>query len=197
MDIYISMVHVASGVHHCTSKYIYRLSGGAVCDPVPTGQSAHQCPLCPRGDLAGAMPPGMMPPGLVLRASRSAARCARPLFSYPPPRPPERPTPPPRQLAPHAPFPIPPPWGVKHRRRPPRPGARGLRTARGAWWCGQRGAGGSCCEGHPARAPTVRSPAAPAFTHHNATTITDPQSPSPGPLGPGRFYTNSPTPFGV
>ena len=26
--IYISRVHVAGGVHHCTSKYIYRVSGG-------------------------------------------------------------------------------------------------------------------------------------------------------------------------
>ncbi|KAJ5181004.1 hypothetical protein N7449_000027 [Penicillium cf. viridicatum] len=46
-------------------------------------------------------------------------------------------------------------------------------------------------------ATTVRSPAAPTLTQHNAATVTDPQSLSPGPLGPGRFYTNPPTPFGV
>ena len=155
----------------------------------------------PRGTSPAPGPPGMMPPGLAPRASGSAARLARPPRAPPPstthsvrrsgqlPRP--------RQLAPHAPFPIPPLWGPKPRRRPPHPGAEGLRTARGAWWRGRRGAGGSCCEGHPARAPTVRSPAAPALTQRNATTVTDPQSPNPGPLGPGRFYTDSPTPFGV
>ncbi|KAF4765670.1 hypothetical protein HAV15_003548 [Penicillium sp. str.  len=141
----------------------------------------------PRDDAPG--------PCFALRASRSAARFARPLFNYPPPRPPERPTPPPRQLAPHAPPPSP----SLGREAPPAGGpSPGLGTEDCSWrvvvWAG--GAGGSCCEGHPG-APTVRSPAAPAFTHHNATTITDPQSPSPGPLGPGRFYTNSPTPFGV
>ncbi|KAJ5180992.1 hypothetical protein N7449_012543 [Penicillium cf. viridicatum] len=93
--------------------------------------------------------------------------------------------------------PCPPPWGAKPRRRPPRPGTGGLGTACGAWWRGRWGYRGSYREGHPARATTVRSPAAPTLTQHNAATVTDPQSLSPGPLGPGRFYTNPPTPFGV
>ncbi|KAJ5458775.1 hypothetical protein N7530_010719 [Penicillium desertorum] len=63
---------------------------------------------------------------------------------------------------------------------------------------GDRRAGGSYREGHPARAPTVRSPAMPAsLTQRNAATLADPHSLSPGPSGPGRFYTDSPTPFGV
>jgi hypothetical protein len=145
-------------------------------------------PTMPANTPRGTVPASEPPRGLVPRAPLPP-----PPLNCPPARPPERPTPPPRQLAPHAP----PPWGTKHRRRPPRPGIGGLRTACGAWWRGQRGAGGSYREGHPARAPTVRSPAARALTQHNAARVTDPQSLSPGPLGPGRFYTNSPTPFGV
>ncbi|KAJ5181023.1 hypothetical protein N7449_000007 [Penicillium cf. viridicatum] len=116
-----------------------------------------------------------------------------PLFNCPPARPPERPTPPPRQLAPHAPLP-----GARS------PAGGPLAPGLGDWGppvvrggVGGGGTGGSYCEGHPARATTVRSPAAPTLTQHNAATVTDPQSLSPGPLGPGRFYTNPPTPFGV
>ncbi|KAJ5453215.1 hypothetical protein N7530_012936 [Penicillium desertorum] len=79
----------------------------------------------------------------------------------------------------------------------PRPGRRGgPPVAHG--YVGTGVPGGSYREGHPARAPTVRSPAMPAsLTQRNAATLADPHSLSPGPLGPGRFYTDSPTPFGV
>ncbi|KAJ5822343.1 uncharacterized protein N7525_011627 [Penicillium rubens] len=80
----------------------------------------------------------------------------------------------------------------------PRPGAGGGGTAGGARLRGDRRAGGSYREGHPARAPTVTSPAIPAPpTQRDAATLAGPHSLSPGPLGPGRFYTDSPTPFGV
>ncbi|KAJ5391047.1 uncharacterized protein N7487_012321 [Penicillium crustosum] len=148
----------------------------------------------------------MMPPGLAPRAS-GLGRPPRAPPLQPPTRPPERPTPPPAPTGTPCPLPHPPSVGPEAPPAAPHPGAEGLRTARGAWWRGRRGAGGSCCEGPaarvtlrgspPARAPTVRSPAAPALTQRNATTVTDPQSPNPGPLGPGRFYTDSPTPFGV
>ncbi|KAJ5451774.1 hypothetical protein N7530_013008 [Penicillium desertorum] len=78
----------------------------------------------------------------------------------------------------------------------PRPGL-GEGTAGGAWLHGDRRAGGSYREGHPARAPTVRSPAMPAsLTRRNAATLADPHSLSPGPTGPGPFVTDSPTPLG-
>ncbi|KAJ5451808.1 hypothetical protein N7530_013042 [Penicillium desertorum] len=134
------------------------------------------------------------PPVRAPRASRLARRLRLPSTSPAlHPRPPVRPTPPPRQLAPHAPL----PRAAKHR-RPPSPGAGGGGTAGGAWLRGDRRAGGSYREGHPARAPTVRSPAMPAsLTQRNAATLADPHSLSPGPSGPGRLYTDSPTPFGV
>ncbi|KAJ5451797.1 hypothetical protein N7530_013031 [Penicillium desertorum] len=94
-----------------------------------------------------------------------------------------------------APRPL--PRAAKHR-RPPRPGLGegGPPVAHG--YVGTGVPGGSYREGHPARAPTVRSPAMPAsLTQRNAATLADPHSLSPGPLGPGRFYTDSPTPFGV
>ncbi|KAJ5453384.1 hypothetical protein N7530_012851 [Penicillium desertorum] len=95
--------------------------------------------------------------------------------------------------APTPPFP-----GPRSTAGRPSPGAGGGGTAGGAWLRGDRRAGGSYREGHPARAPTVRSPAMPAsLTQRNAATLADPHSLSPGPLGPGRFYTDSPTPFGV
>ncbi|KAJ6142416.1 hypothetical protein N7471_001869 [Penicillium samsonianum] len=91
----------------------------------------------------------------------------------------------------------PPRWGAKHHRWRPRPGTGGPGPACSAWLRGHRRAGVSYREGHPARAPTVRSPAAPAFlAQRNATTVAGPQSLSPGPSGPGRFYTNPPTPLG-
>ena len=123
----------------------------------------------------------MMPPGLVPRASRAPSSTTH------------------RPAPTGAPCPLPHPPSMGREAPPPAPSPRGRGTEDRPWrvvvWAA--GCRGSCCEGHPARAPTVRSPAAPAFTRHNATTVTDPQSPNPGPLGPGRFYTNSPTPFGV
>ncbi|KAJ5257317.1 hypothetical protein N7524_008873 [Penicillium chrysogenum] len=80
----------------------------------------------------------------------------------------------------------------------PTPRGWGGGTAGGARLRGDRRAGGSYREGHPARDPTVTSPAIPAPpTQRDAATLAGPHSLSPGPLGPGRFYTDSPTPFGV
>ncbi|KAJ5257312.1 hypothetical protein N7524_008868 [Penicillium chrysogenum] len=80
----------------------------------------------------------------------------------------------------------------------PTPRGWGRGTAGGARLRGDRRAGGSYREGHPARDPTVTSPAIPAPpTQRDAATLAGPHSLSPGPLGPGRFYTDSPTPFGV
>ncbi|KAJ5451764.1 hypothetical protein N7530_012998 [Penicillium desertorum] len=157
--------------------------GGLFTDPPGEGACSG---APPPSEAEGA--PRACTPGLAPRAPASP-----PLhFTCPPPRPPVRPTPPPRQLAPHAPFP-----GPRSTAGRPSPGAGGG-TAGGAWLRGDRRAGGSCREGHPARAPTVRSPAMPAsLTQRNAATLADPRSLSPGPLGPGRFYTDSPTPFGV
>ena len=54
------------------------------------------------------------------------------------------------------------PRAATRHRRPPRPGSGGPRTtARSPWPSGHRCAGVSYREGHPARAPTVRSTAAP------------------------------------
>ncbi|KAJ5453325.1 hypothetical protein N7530_012919 [Penicillium desertorum] len=95
--------------------------------------------------------------------------------------------------APRPPFP-----GPRSTAGRPRPGLGegGPPVAHG--YVGTGVPGGSYREGHPARAPTVRSPAMPAsLTQRNAATLADPHSLSPGPLGPGRFYTDSPTPFGV
>ncbi|KAJ5260687.1 hypothetical protein N7505_009037 [Penicillium chrysogenum] len=101
--------------------------------------------------------------------------------------------PPPRQLAPHPPFP-----GPRSPAGRPSPRGWGRGTAGGARLRGDRRAGGSYREGHPARDPTVTSPAIPAPpTQRDAATLAGPHSLSPGPLGPGRFYTDSPTPFGV
>ena len=205
MDIYISMGHVASGVHHCSVEYIYRESGGGklrprtnwpICPPMPTlppggprrrhaplqcgplstGQSPSAHQQAP-GPLAGAMSPHPPSPGWCpRRAPAPRASCLAPR-ARPPPL--QLPTGPSAGAAnsPAAPTgaPCPLPWGAEHRRPPPRPGplagamsphpgTGGLRTACGAWWRGGRGAGGAYREGHPARAPTVRSAGAPALT---------------------------------
>ncbi|KAJ5260692.1 hypothetical protein N7505_009042 [Penicillium chrysogenum] len=125
------------------------------------------------------------------RASRSAARFARRLRLHLtrrcgqlPRRANWRPTPP---------FP-----GPRSPAGRPSPRGWGRGTAGGARLRGDRRAGGSYREGHPARDPTVTSPAIPAPpTQRDAATLAGPHSLSPGPLGPGRFYTDSPTPFGV
>ncbi|KAJ5837226.1 hypothetical protein N7534_012120 [Penicillium rubens] len=130
------------------------------------------------------------------RASRSAARFARRLRLHltPSTSPAGAAAPPPRQLAPHAP----PSQGREAPPAAPRPGAGGgggRRWRTVTWGPACRG---SYREGHPARAPTVTSPAIPAPpTQRDAATLAGPHSLSPGPLGPGRFYTDSPTPFGV
>ncbi|KAJ5453297.1 hypothetical protein N7530_012891 [Penicillium desertorum] len=163
---------------------------GAVPNPPCRGLALYGPPT----KAPGPWPPGKVPPRACTPGLAPRAPASPPLhFTCPPPRPPVRPTPPPRQLAPHAPFP-----GPRSTAGRPSPGAGGGGTAGGAWLRGDRRAGGSYREGHPARAPTVRSPAMPAsLTQRNAATLADPHSLSPGPLGPGRFYTDSPTPFGV
>ncbi|KAJ5247909.1 hypothetical protein N7524_012511 [Penicillium chrysogenum] len=146
-------------------------------DPQPFGELAN---------LPGSLSPGKVPPPractprLAPRARPPASRAGFASTSPPPPHPPVRPTPPAA------------PTGA------PRPGAGGGGTAGGARLRGDRRAGGSYREGHPARDPTVTSPAIPAPpTQRDAATLAGPHSLSPGPLGPGRFYTDSPTPFGV
>ncbi|KAJ5257295.1 hypothetical protein N7524_008851 [Penicillium chrysogenum] len=80
----------------------------------------------------------------------------------------------------------------------PRPGAGGEGDRRWRTVTWGPACRGSYREGHPARDPTVTSPAIPAPpTQRDAATLAGPHSLSPGPLGPGRFYTDSPTPFGV
>ncbi|KAJ5837231.1 hypothetical protein N7534_012125 [Penicillium rubens] len=161
-------------------------------DPQPFGELAN---------LPGSLSPGKVPPAPCVhpapRASRSAARFARRLRLHLTPS--TSPagaasSPPPRQLAPHAPP-------SQGREAPPaapspRGWGRGDRRWRTVTW--GPACRGSYREGHPARAPTVTSPAIPAPpTQRDAATLAGPHSLSPGPLGPGRFYTDSPTPFGV
>ncbi|KAJ5807232.1 hypothetical protein N7447_011244 [Penicillium robsamsonii] len=66
--------------------------------------------------------------------------------------------------------------------RPPRPGPGGLRTACSVWLRGHRCAGVSYREGHPARAPTVRSTAAP----DSSPNATQPLWRALNPSGPDR-----------
>ncbi|KAJ5453269.1 hypothetical protein N7530_012990 [Penicillium desertorum] len=161
--------------------------GGLFTDP-PLGEGACSEAPPPPSKAEGA------PPVRAPRASRLARRLRLPSTS-PALHPARRcgQLPPPRQLAPHAPL----PRAAKHRRPPLARGwgRGGPPVAHG--YVGTGVPGGSYREGHPARAPTVRSPAMPAsLTQRNAATLADPHSLSPGPLGPGRFYTDSPTPFG-
>ncbi|KAJ5837213.1 hypothetical protein N7534_012107 [Penicillium rubens] len=130
------------------------------------------------------------------RASRSAARFARRLRLHLTPST----SPAGAASSPAAPAgaPRPPlPRAAKPRRPPLAPGlGEGDRRWRTVTW--GPACRGSYREGHPARAPTVTSPAIPAPpTQRDAATLAGPHSLSPGPLGPGRFYTDSPTPFGV
>ena len=184
-------------------------------------------PMAPRGSgLAlyaplpkppGRWPPSTPDPPAVRRTGESVKS------PYLPPRRGSSPTPPPKPRLPKpregAPAPCvhpapragaanspaaptgaprPPSQGREAPPAAPRPGAGGGGTAGGARLRGDRRAGGSYREGHPARAPTVTSPAIPAPpTQRDAATLAGPHSLSPGPLGPGRFYTDSPTPFGV
>lgn len=207
--IYIDgpVVHVPSGSHHhvvVDDIYIY-CTWGPRCDPAPTGQYVRPNP-----------PPRPRSPRRRRHRSTATApyppphQSPRPLAPQAVGRTGESPNPPylPPRAAPPLLFTCPPPRRANWRPTPPfsgprstagRPSPRGQGggPAGGAWLRGDRRAGGSYREGHPARAPTVRSPAIPAsLTQRNAATLASPHSLSPGPLGPGRFYTDSPTPFG-
>jgi hypothetical protein len=164
--------------------------GGLFTDPPGGGGLLQSAPPLkprlpkPRKGAPRACPPGLAPRARLRLPSTSPALHPARRCGQPPRRANWRPTPP---------FP-----GPRSTAGRPSPGAGGGGTAGGAWLRGDRRAGGSYREGHPARAPTVRSPAMPAsLTQRNAATLADPHSLSPGPLGPGRFYTDSPTPFGV
>ncbi|KAJ5451803.1 hypothetical protein N7530_013037 [Penicillium desertorum] len=166
------------------NRHILRPVAGAS-SPTPLGRGA---PLPPPPSKAEGAPPCVHPGP---RASRAG-------FASPPLH---LPSTPPAGAAnsPAAPTgaPRPLPRAAKHR-RPPSPGAGGGGPPVAHGYVGTGVPGGSYREGHPARAPTVRSPAMPAsLTQRNAATLADPHSLSPGPSGPGRFYTDSPTPFGV
>jgi hypothetical protein len=166
MDIYISMGHVASGVHHCRVKYIYRESGGIAtpyqlanlptnahfaargtspapclpppCGPLSTGQFPPPPTNTPRGPLPAPCPPGMVPPSgpRTLGLAPRARARAAPL---------QLSTGPSAGAAnsPAAPTgaPCPLPWGAEHRRPPPRPGLgdRGPPVARGGVGAGAPG----------------------------------------------------------
>lgn len=139
-------------------------------------------PPKPLGELANPRTRHICRPGLRLPSSSPALHPARRCGQLPR-RANWRPTPP---------F-----SGPRSTAGRPSPRGQGGGPAGGAWLRGDRRAGGSYREGHPARAHTVRSPAIPAsLTQRNAATLASPHSLSPGPLGPGRFYTDSPTPFG-
>ncbi|KAJ5453225.1 hypothetical protein N7530_012946 [Penicillium desertorum] len=163
---------------------------GAVPNPPCRGLALYGPP--PKPPVPG--PPGRCPPVRAPRASRLARRLRLPSTS-PALHPARRCGQLPRRAnwRPTPPFP-----GPRSTAGRPRPGLGegGPPVAHG--YVGTGVPGGSYREGHPARAPTVRSPAMPAsLTQRNAATLADPHSLSPGPLGPGRFYTDSPTPFGV
>ncbi|KAJ5453253.1 hypothetical protein N7530_012974 [Penicillium desertorum] len=146
--------------------------GGLFTDP-PGGGGLLQSPPPPL--LKRKVPPPCVHPGP--RASRAG-------FASPPLHLPS--TPPagaansPRRAnwRPTPPFP-----GPRSTAGRPSPGAGGGGTAGGAWLRGDRRAGGVVPRGSPCQGPHP--------------TLADPHSLSPGPLGPGRFYTDSPTPFGV
>ncbi|KAJ5859981.1 hypothetical protein N7534_005258 [Penicillium rubens] len=174
-----------------------RRTGESVKSPyLPPRRGSSPTPLQSPGSLSPGKvpPPRACTPRLAPRARPPASRAGFASTSPPPPHPPVRPTPP---AAPTG-APRPPSQGREAPPAAPRPGAGGRGTAGGARLRGDRRAGGSYREGHPARAPTVTSPAIPAPpTQRDAATLAGPHSLSPGPLGPGRFYTDSPTPFGV
>ncbi|KAJ5837198.1 hypothetical protein N7534_012092 [Penicillium rubens] len=172
-----------------------RRTGESVKSPyLPPVMSRTDPPPKPRLLSPGKVPP----PRACPRASRLPL--GRPL------RAPASPPPHPLHLQPAgAPAPRranwrPPSQGREAREAAPRPGL-GEGTASGARLRGDRRAQGHYREGHPARAPTVTSPAIPAPPAARREKLPHSCGPlpplSPGPLGPGHFYTDSPTPFGV
>ncbi|KAJ5837235.1 hypothetical protein N7534_012129 [Penicillium rubens] len=174
-----------------------RRTGESVKSPyLPPRRGSSPTPLQSPGSLSPGKvpPPRACTPRLAPRARPPASRAGFASTSPPPPHPPVRPAPPAAPAgAPRPPFPGPrSPAG----RPSPRGWGRGDRRWRTVTW--GPACRGSYREGHPARAPTVTSPAIPAPpTQRDAATLAGPHSLSPGPLGPGRFYTDSPTPFGV
>jgi hypothetical protein len=122
------------------------------------------------------------------RASRLAlgrplrAPASPPLhFTCPPPRPPVRPTPPPRQLAPHAPL----PRAAKHRRPPLARGwGRGDRRWRMVTW-------GPACRGvvprgSPCQGPHRKIPRHAGIPHATQRSHScGPSLPQPRTVGPG------------
>ncbi|KAJ5860001.1 hypothetical protein N7534_005278 [Penicillium rubens] len=152
-------------------------------DPQPFGELANLCP--PPRACTPRLAPRARPPAFARRLRLHLTPSTSPAGAANSPRRANwRPTPPfPGPRSP-AGRPSPRGWGEGDRR---------WRTV--TWGPACRG---SYREGHPARAPTVTSPAIPAPpTQRDAATLAGPHSLSPGPLGPGRFYTDSPTPFGV
>ncbi|KAJ5859992.1 hypothetical protein N7534_005269 [Penicillium rubens] len=173
-----------------------RRTGESVKSPyLPPPSRVFTDPLQSPGSLSPGKvpPPRACTPRLAPRARPPASRAGFASTSPPPPHPPVRPTPPPRQLAPHAPL----PRAAKPRRPPLAPGlgGGGPPVAHGYVGTGVPGVvpRGSPCQGPHRNIP--RHPGTP--TQRDAATLAGPHSLSPGPLGPGRFYTDSPTPFGV
>ncbi|KAJ5860042.1 hypothetical protein N7534_005319 [Penicillium rubens] len=118
------------------------------------------------------------------RASRSAARFARRLRLHLTPST----SPAGAANSPAAPTgaPRPPSQGREAPPAAPRPGAGGGGTAGGARLRGDRRAGGSYREGHPARAPTVTSPRHPGTPHATRRGHScGPSLPQPRTVGPG------------
>ncbi|KAJ5860006.1 hypothetical protein N7534_005283 [Penicillium rubens] len=136
----------------------------------------------------GSLSPGKVPPPractprLAPRARPPASRAGFASTSPPPPHPPVRPTP----LAAPTGAPRPPSQGREAPPAAPRPGAGGGGTAGGARLRGDRRAGGSYREGHPARAPTVTSPRHPGTPHATRRGHScGPSLPQPRTVGPG------------
>ncbi|KAJ5391013.1 uncharacterized protein N7487_012344 [Penicillium crustosum] len=140
----------------------------------------------PRGTSPAPGPPRDDAPGPCASCLGLGRPPRAPPFNHPL-RPPERPTPPPAPTGTPCPLPHPPSVGPEAPPAAPHPGAEGLRTARGAWWRGRRGAGGSCCEGPAARVtlpgPPLSDPPPPRHSHN----ATQPQSRILNPPTPDRW----------
>ncbi|KAJ5837240.1 hypothetical protein N7534_012134 [Penicillium rubens] len=118
-----------------------RRTGESVKSPyLPPRRGSSPTPLQSPGSLSPGKvpPPRACTPRLAPRARPPASRAGFASTSPPPPHPPVRQLPPPRQLAPHAP----PSQGREAPPAAPRPGAGGGGTAGGARLRGDRRAGG-------------------------------------------------------